>query len=70
MNQNGLGWTGCVQYLYTVVFRRPPLMASCISVCICVRVCMCICVYTVYKGGYRQRDEVRREGDRVGTGLQ
>lgn len=50
VNQNGLGWTGCVQYLYTVVFRRPPLMAHCISVCTCV--CVCVLVFILYiRGG-------------------
>ena len=59
---------GCVQYLYTVVFRRLPVMAHCREVCVCV------CVCTVYKVGEEERrglrDEVRREGDGEGEGLQ
>lgn len=38
---NGAVWIGCVQYLYKVDFRRPPVMALCI-VCVCV-----MCVYCI-----------------------
>lgn len=67
------GWISCVLHLSTQVFKRLPITALCIRLCVCMCVCVSVyvcCVCTVYKSGWdkRMRSEAKRNGG--GRGLQ
>lgn len=66
VEQTEEGWISCVLHLSTQVFKRLPITALCIRLCVCVCVWKCVCMLCLYciQEWERQKDEVRSEEKR------